>query len=283
MHFGICPLSVVPIRTAASHKSEMASQLLFGELVEILNQKGRQWTKIRCAQDNFVGWVESTQITAITPSEFEAFKSDFAFSLELVQGAMGQNHFVPITIGARLPQYDGIHFKLGEQRFTFSGQAVAADERKSSAAFVMKIAKRYLNTPFLWGGRSPFGIDSAGLVQMVFNMCGIQLPRDPSEQIESGEVVDFTELATAGDLAFFENKVGRIAHVGIIMDDQKIIHAYGGVRIDRLDHYGIYNEDQKRYTHKLRLCKRILDFQPSTEQPESLDKTVYNTQVELFK
>ncbi|HKK75799.1 MAG TPA: C40 family peptidase [Saprospiraceae bacterium] len=283
MHFGICPYSVVPIRTSSSHKSEQASQLLFGELVELLETKGRQWTKVRCLQDNLVGWLESHQVTAITPSEKLAFQNNFAFNLELVQAAMGDNYFVPITLGARLPNFDGIHFKLGEMRFTFSGQAIDQADLKTSAPFLIKIAKRYLNAPFQWGGRSPFGIDAAGLVQVLFSMVGQQLPRDPEAQIDFGSMVDFIDQAREGDLAFFENKNGRIAHVGIIMKEQYIIHAYGAVRIDRLDHYGIYNEETKRYTHKLRVCKRLLPLEKDEWNQPVPQKAVIDNQVEMFK
>jgi hypothetical protein len=283
MHFAICPYSVVPIRTSSTHKSEQVSQLLFGELIELLEVKGRQWTKIRCLQDNLVGWVESHQITPITPSEKLAFQNNFAFNLELVQAAMGDNYFVPITLGARLPNYDGIHFKLGEMRFTFSGQAINQEDLKKSAPFLIKIAKRYLNAPFQWGGRSPFGIDASGMVQVLFSMVGQQLPRDAEAQIEFGEMVDFVDQAREGDLAFFENKNGRIAHVGIIMKEQYIIHAYGSVRIDRLDHYGIYNEETKRYTHKLRICKRLLPLEKDEWDQPIPQKAVVDNQVEMFK
>lgn len=282
MRFGICPLSVTPLRTAPAHKSEMASQLLFGELVEIMDRKGRQWLKVRCIHDNFVAWADTSQITEITPSEFGNIQENYAFSLELVQAAMGHNHFIPITIGARLPNFDGLNFKLGALQFTYSGQAVGASELKEEAAFLLKMAKRYLNAPFVWGGRSPFGIDSAGLVQVLFAMIGHQLPRDPAAQIDIGTTIDFVEQVQAGDLAFFENKNGRIFHVGLVMEDQAIIHAHGCVRIDRLDHYGIYNEATKRYTHKLRLCKRILPHSPSTNSSSVLGKVVLDNQVELF-
>lgn len=282
MRFGICPLSVAPLRTAASHKSEMASQLLFGELVEIMDRKGRQWLKVRCIHDNFVAWADTSQITEITPSEFESIQENYAFSLELVQAAMGHNHFVPIMIGSRLPNFDGLNFKLGEMQFTYSGQAVGVAELKGTSTFLLKMAKRYLNAPFVWGGRSPFGIDSAGFVQVLFAMTGHDLPRDPAAQIEIGRTIDFVEQVQAGDLAFFENKNGRIFHVGLVMEDQAIIHAHGSVRIDRLDHYGIYNEATKRYTHKLRLCKRILANSPSSKISSVPQKAVMDNQVELF-
>jgi len=282
MHYGICPLSVIPIRSSSSHKSEMISQLLFGELLEVLDRKGKQWVKIRCAFDNFVGWVDASQIKSITPSEFEAFTNDFAFSLELVQPVMGPDHFVPITMGARLPSFDGMHFKLGETPYTFSGQAIAPSDISPNPDFILKVAKRYLNTPFLWGGRSPFGVDSAGLVQLVYSMAGIALPREASLQIEEGETVDFVEQAAPGDLAFFENKAGRIAHVGIIMPDRRIIHSYGGVRIDLVDHYGIYHQQDCRYTHRLRLAKRVLPLSRQDQLTREADQMAQNQQTELF-
>lgn len=282
MRFGICPLSVAALRTAPSHKSEMASQLLFGELVEIMERKGRQWLKVRCIHDNFVAWADNNQITEVTPSEFNSIQEHFAFGLELVQAAMGHNHFIPITIGARLPNFDGLNFKLGEMQFTYSGQAISSTELKQESAFLLKMAKRYLNAPFLWGGRSPFGIDSAGFVQVLFSMIGHLLPRDPAAQIEFGSTIDFVEQVQPGDLAFFENKNGRIFHVGLIMEDQAIIHAHGQVRIDRLDHYGIYNEETKKYTHKLRLCKRILPNLPVTNVATIPQKAIFDNQVELF-
>lgn len=282
MHYGICPLSVIPIRSSASHKSEMISQLLFGELMEILDRKGKQWVKVRCAYDNFVGWVDAHQIKSITPSEFESFQKDFAFSLELVQPVMGPDHFVPITMGARLPAFDGIHFKLGETPYTFSGQAISPNDIVPNPEFILKIAKRYLNTPFLWGGRSPFGLDAAGFIQLVFSMAGIALPREASLQIDEGITVDFVEQATPGDLAFFDNKAGRIHHVGIIMPDRRIIHSYGGVRIDLLDHYGIYNQQTKKYTHKLRLAKRVLPVDRIQQLANINHSGVEFKQAELF-
>ena len=282
MQFGICPLSVVPIRSNSSDKSEMISQLLFGELVEVLEKKGRQWLKVRCQWDNFVGWVAYPQIKMITPTEFEVFQKQYAYSLELMQPVMGAKQYIPITLAARLPNFDGMRFVLGDEQFTFSGQAVFPTDVEKTAEFILKIARKYINAPFLWGGRSPFGIDSAGFTQVVYKMAGIKLPRDPAEQVYMGQSVDFAEQAVAGDLAFFENKVGRIVHVGIIMPDGEIIHAHGNVRIDRLDHYGIYNEEESRYTHKLRIIRRVLP--PSAKKQEkALEKpSVASNQVELF-
>lgn len=282
MVFGICPLSVVSIRNAASHKSELVSQLLFGELFEVLEKKGQKWLKVRCQADNCVGWIAADQAKALTPSEFELYQHQFAYSLELVQAVMGDDHFLPVTLGARLPNFDGLRFQLGESRFTFSGQAVFSEHIEQGADFVLKIARRYLRAPFLWGGRSPFGIDSSGLVQVVYQMAGIALPREPQQQVLIGTTVDFVEQSQPGDLAFFENRVGRIAHAGIILPEERLIHAHGQVRIDRVDHYGIYDEERERYTYRLRLVKRVLPRQAQSPPARRSDALSIPNQPELF-
>jgi hypothetical protein len=256
--------------------------LLFGETLEVLEEKGKQWCKIRASSDNFIGWVETNQLKPITPSEFERFNAHFSYSLELVQPVMGADHFIPITMGARLPEYDGIRFCLGEMNYTFSGQALTPGDVQPSADLIVKLAKRYLHTPFLWGGRSPFGMDSPGLVQMVFQMAGFKVPREATAQIEMGATIDFIENAQAGDLAFFENNQSRISHVGILVPDGKIIHAYGGVRMDKVDHYGIFDELRQVYSKRLRLIKRILPTIAAAGNNASQSVDVRSKQIELF-
>lgn len=282
MSYGICPLSIVPVRSSSSDSSEMVSQLLFGELLEILETKGRQWVKIRCHWDNLVGWVSTNQVKPITPSEFATYNEHFAYNLELMQAVMANDFFMPITLGAQLPNFDGIRFELEGVNYTFSGQAIFPSDIAPSTDFLIKIARRYLNAPALAGGRSPFGIDDSGLVQMVFKLIGTRLPREASQQVFLGESIDFIEETQPIDLAFFEDRMGRIAHVGIILPNLQIIHAYGKVRIDTIDHFGIYNQEEGRYTHKLRVVKRILpkasNLSNQTAQPSELIKN----QIELF-
>lgn len=282
MSYGICPLSTVAIRNSSSHKSEMISQLLFGELVEFLEVKGRQWVKVRCHWDNFVGWVASNQLQAITPSEYNDYRQNFAYCLELFQPLMSEQHFIPITIGAQLPNFDGMRLALIDKSYHFSGQAVFPKDIQPNKELILKIARKYLNVPYAWGGRSPMGIDSAGLVQVVFKMGGFKLPREAAQQVYLGNAVDFVEQAIAGDLAFFENRVGRISHVGIILPEKQILHAYGRVRIDTLDHFGIYNREENRYTHKLRLIKRVLPSNNLPNPKESKKAASVTNQVELF-
>ena len=280
MNFGICPLSVVPVRSSASDKSKMISQLLFGEIVELLESKS-SWTKVRCMWDNYIGWVDLKQLKIITQDDVDTYKNNYSHSLELVQGAMTEGHYVPITIGATLPRFDGLKFNLNGSSFTFSGQAISPQEIEPSVELLLKIARRYLYAPYLWGGRSPLGIDCSGFTQMVFKIIGTPLPRDAAQQVEEGELIDFVEQALPGDLAFFKNKKGKVVHTGIIMPEGQIIHASGQVRIDKLDHFGIFNVDQNKYSHKLRVIKRIL---PISMQPPKVDEKEEENQnqVEMF-
>lgn len=276
-------MSIVPVRTSSSNASEMASQLLFGEMAEVLETKGRQWMRIRCAHDNFVGWVAANQLLAITPSEFESFSQHYAYSLEPYHPIMGPDHYIPIVMGAQMPGFDGMRFRLEEDYYTFSGQAIFPTDIKANPEFILKIARRYLSAPFLWGGRSPMGIDAPGLVQMVFKLAGISLPREAAQQVYLGETVDFVEQAQPGDIAFFENRAGRIGHCGIILPNREVIHAFGRVRIDLLDHFGIFNRPSKRYTHSLRVVKRVLSRQESGGQNSAnTAKVLTSRQVELF-
>ncbi len=267
MKYGVCSLSVVAIYTTPSNTSEICTQLLFGELVEVLEKKGKQWLKVRCQSDNYIGWLRINQITPITPNEFETFNHSFAFCLDIMHPIMANDHFIPITIGARLPQFSGMQLRIADETYQFSGLAVYPSDIKPTTDFIYKLVRRYLYVPFLHGGRSPFGIDSSGLVQLVFQMMGIQLPREASQQIMFGATIDFINQAQVGDLAFFENRVGKVMHVGIILAESKVIHAYGKVRIDQLDHYGIFDEAQQKYTHKLRVIRRMLSI--STQKAET--------------
>jgi len=281
MIYAVCPLSVVPIRSNASDKSEMVSQLLFGETVEVIEQRG-SWAKVRCLWDNYIGWTDRKQLKILPAEEIQLYQKKYALSLELFQGAMAEGYSLPITIGATLPRFDGLKFHLNGSSFTFSGQAIEPEKITQDSSILLKIARRYLYAPYLWGGRSPLGIDCSGFTQMVYKMIGISIPRDASQQVEKGRLIDFVEQVQPGDLAFFENKKNKIVHVGIIMPERKIIHASGQVRIDQIDHFGIYNSEKDKYTHKLRVFKRLLaDEAPDAhvEDEEVLDNP---NQVALF-
>ena len=273
MQYAACQVSIAPMRAHPSDKSEMVSQLLFGEAVEIQDSKDT-WRMGSCAWDGYAGWVDAKQLTPLSEEEFNACQQHQTLSLSLVEGLMASDHFVPLTMGAVLPRYDGLKCSLGGQSYQFSGPVVTPGPQQLGIKWIVKIARRYLNAPYLWGGKSPFGIDCSGFTQMVFKTAGIRLFRDANQQVVQGRAIDFAEQCQSGDLAFFDNGRGHITHVGIILPECHIIHASGKVRIDKLDHFGIFNSEQNRYTHQLRIIKRLLPDEP--EESQSKDETERN-------
>lgn len=264
MEYAACQVSIAPLRAQPSDKSEMVSQLLFGETVEIQDSKDT-WKYVVCAWDGYTGWVDGKQLKRLSPQEFEQYRTNQSLNLSLVEGLMATDYFIPVTLGAVLPQYDGLRCRLGEQSFQFSGPVVNPGQQRMDSAWIVKIARRYLHAPYLWGGRSPFGIDCSGLTQMVYKTAGIRLLRDAQQQVSQGVSIDFMEECQAGDLAFFDNGKGHIIHVGIILPEYHIIHASGQVRIDKLDHFGIFNRELNRYSHQLRIVKRLLPNEPTAD------------------
>ncbi len=282
MDFALCHLSVVPLRSSPSDKSEQVSQLLFGEIVELLEWKGRSWVKVRCTWDNCIAWVQVRQVKPLTFSEHKLFTEKFAYCLDLFQPLMSNDFAMPIPIGARLPDFDGMKFSFDGKSYHYAGQAVFPENLEPTPDRVLKIARRYFLAPYQWGGRSPFGIDAGGFTQMVFKLVGINLHRTPDAQVHQGELVDFIEQSQPGDIAFFEKSVGTISHAGILLPDGKIIHAAEQVRIDRIDHFGIFDEETNRYTHRLRVAKRVLKHKPAPNKLEQKEIRQELPQAALF-
>jgi cell wall-associated NlpC family hydrolase len=256
MPYGICNLSIVPLRIEPSDKSEMVSQLLFGEHFTVLEIR-EKWSKISIAFDNYEGWIDTNQYLQISEENyFEIEESKKTLAGELIDFATDENdNFLTIAIGATLPFYNTKNLKLGTFNYRYEGQVFTVKQPKES---LIKMAIKFLNSPYLWGGKTPFGIDCSGFTQMVYKLCGHKLLRDAGQQATQGEALSFIEESEPGDLAFFDNEEGVIVHVGIIMKDNYIIHAHGKIRIDRIDHSGIFNVDTQRHTHKLRVIKKII-------------------------
>ncbi len=255
--FGICSVSIVPVRAEPLHKSEMVSQLLFGEHFEVLEQQ-QEWMRIKIAFDNYEGWVTATQVTELDFKDYNFLQKTGAFlSYDLVQLLMAGSSIYSVIIGSVLPFFENGWCRINDRKFKFDGNAKYPD-KNTSGRVLIENAYMYLNAPYLWGGRSPFGIDCSGFTQMVYKLSGYKLLRDASLQVEQGYIVNLLEEAHSGDLAFFDNAEGKITHVGIVVGNGKIIHASGKVRIDSLDHHGIFNSDTKKYSHNLRMIKRIM-------------------------
>lgn len=249
MEYGVCNLSIVPLRAEPSELSEMVSQLLYGEHFKVL-EKRKKWSYIRLAYDGYQGWVDNKQYLNIAKETYDELEAKpRRISSEMVDVVTTEvNQLVSICMGSTISASTYLNH-------SFEGKTVFGELPKKH---LIESAISYLNTPYLWGGKSPFGIDCSGFTQMVYKLNGYKLLRDASQQATQGEALSFIEESEPGDLAFFDNDEGKITHVGIIMEDNYIIHAHGKVRIDRLDHSGIFNYDVRNHTHRLRVIKRIV-------------------------
>ncbi|BCY29180.1 C40 family peptidase [Flavobacterium okayamense] len=252
--FGICNLAIVPVRLEPSDRSEQVTQLLFGEHFTILEQQ-QKWSKIKITFDNYEGWIDNKQYQEISEKQFNSLNEiPIVLSADLIEFISSpKNELLPISIGSSLSFLNDDSININN--FSFEGIRTCGIKPKSD---LVKTAYMYLNAPYLWGGKTPFGIDCSGFTQMVYKLNGYNLLRDASQQATQGEVLSFIEESEPGDLAFFDNEDGNIIHVGIMLDNNYIIHASGKVRIDRLDHLGIYNAETNRHTHKLRVIKKIV-------------------------
>lgn len=252
--YAVSFLNMVPLRAEPAHRSEMVSQVLFGEYMKVLETKD-EWSYIQLEQDGYKGWIETIQILSTTQQIYkEIEKNSKVKVLDDFVSVQINKVKVLMAKGSNLPFYSDGFFVFDDQKIPFSGAVISG---KKSRAALVETAKSYLNTPYLWGGKTPLGLDCSGFSQIVYHSNGYTIQRDASLQAKEGELVAFLPQALAGDLAFFENSEGLITHVGIILENGKIIHAaQGKVRIDSLDQEGIYNDDIKKYTHHLRMIKR---------------------------
>ncbi len=260
-HFGISILSSIPGRVEPADASEMVTQLLFGEHYSIL-EKRKKWLRIKVAKDGYECWIDKKQHHEIGEKFFQRLEKQkfIPSSLELVSlvRSVSSSEYIPIVAGSSLPFLKENIFQIDREKFEFDGVAQLKAERKNKELLEQN-ARLFLNAPYLWGGRQPFGIDCSGFTQVCYKMIGINIPRDSYQQASLGHSLSFIEEAEPGDLAFFDNEEGRIIHVGMLLHENQIIHASGKVRIDRIDHQGIYNNDIRDYSHRLRIIKRIID------------------------
>jgi len=260
MHYAICLLGVIPVRSEPGDRSEMVTQVLFGEMLEILATEGN-WIRIRNTHDGYQGWADRRQVRPLNEEEYHTLRSlPVSISSELIFPVRcetsGAEYYIPM--GSRLYNMKEGSFLVGQSRFSFSGRTNSFPF-KSDHNTLTGNALRLLNTPYLWGGRTMAGIDCSGFVQLVFALSGIQLPRDASQQVQyQGLSLNFISEARPGDVAFFDNDEGEVIHVGILDGEGQIIHASGQVRIDPVDHQGIFNTDTKTYSHKFRVAKSFI-------------------------
>jgi cell wall-associated NlpC family hydrolase len=251
MEYGICNLALIPLRGRAEHVSELVSQVLFGETFEIMEYAGN-WVRIITTIDGYEGWIHSLQFTPLAKHTYDNLNATTPIlTTAVITAARKSNDHSALLLpfGCSLPYFTENRCNCGDDDYSI--------EANDGLKGLLPVAYSFLNSPYLWGGRTHFGVDCSGFTQAVLRTQGVNLLRDARLQAEQGQSVHFLQEAQTGDLAFFDNAEGRITHVGIMLANNMIIHASGRVKIDKIDDEGIYADDLKRYTHKLRIIKRF--------------------------
>jgi hypothetical protein len=241
------------MRATPSHRAEMVSQQLFGEKSFVL-ERDAEWIKIQMRYDGYQGWVQQSHVVQIDEDIYN--KNDKGLTSEWINEVDYNGHIMYVPMGSSVSAFkNGMAF-WRKNSVHFKGKIWEPEEIEMSPKLIKQVAFKFLNTSYLWGGKSVFGIDCSGYAQMVYKFLNTFLPRDAWQQAEQGTAVNFLQEAHCGDLAFFDNEEGKIIHVGILLNENEIIHAAGKVRIDKIDTQGIVNLETKQRTHKLRIIKR---------------------------
>lgn len=253
MELVVCIVPVSPMRRENSHRAEMVSQLLFGEFAEVTTRE-KQFIRVRCLGDNYEGWCQSMQLASFPAGKIShkpLLTKTWAGSVT-INGTQMQ-----VPLGSSLAMFENGNAAFGAYTLKCDAEGWDPSTITYDPDALCAFSMQYLNTPYIWGGRSVFGIDCSGFAQQVFGFFNKKLPRDAYQQVEVGEDIGFLAEAKPGDLAYFDNDEGRIVHVGILLGPDSIIHAAGRVRIDQIDAQGIINSETQDRTHRLRIIKRL--------------------------
>ncbi|MBP5658840.1 MAG: C40 family peptidase [Paludibacteraceae bacterium] len=277
MEHAIILHSIVPVRAEAREGAEQNTQLLFGELCEVINTLPR-WMRVRNEADNEEGFVDSKMVTLLSEQEYASYAAAQAASTARVALPMtyavsaNNGQTLPLTMGTRLANYHDGQFDLLGVSFRIDATAVAEQPLPLGEQTLMQVTRFLLNTPYLWGGKNALGMDCSGLTQTVMSLFGIGLPRNASQQVKCGKEIKNLQDGKAGDLVFFDhadpnndntepnNCKGdtRITHVGILLNSQRVIHCSGRVKIEHIDPRGIFGAEQRVYTHHLAAIRRMV-------------------------
>lgn len=256
MSYAVCCVPVAPVRIDPDHRSEMVSQLLFGEccIITIVEKNG--WIKIVNKLDAYTGWCSQSHFQEIDDTQYYQEENNLAG--DWVNEIDYNGHMMRVPFGSSLTAMKNGNVLWRKNTVYFKGNVWEPAAAKHDAKTIKQLAFKFLNTTYLWGGRSVFGIDCSGFTQSVYKFLDIHLLRDAQQQATQGELVGFLQEARCGDLAFFDDEEGRIIHTGILLNEHEIIHAAGKVRIDKIDIEGIIDVDTGQRTQRLRIINRYI-------------------------
>ena len=252
--------SIVPVRTEPREVAEQSTQMLFGELCTVLEQKPR-WNRVKLLSDGQEGWVDAKMITLMSDDEYRTYSKDLSSAARVVfpmAYAVSENNgqTIPLTAGTQLVRYKDGRFEVLGVGFRIEPSMVRVQPFAMNQENLMQAVRFFLNIPYLWGGKNAMGMDCSGFTQTIMGLFGKNLLRNASEQAKQGEAVASLKETQAGDLVFFDHEDGRISHVGIVIDPERVIHCSGRVKVEKLDETGIFSAEQGEYSHHLVAIRR---------------------------
>ena len=253
--------SVVPVRTEAREGAEQSTQMFFGETCTVLEQKPR-WNRIKLHLDGQEGWVDAKMITPMSAAEYKGYRADYKKSAQVVFPmvyAVSENNgqTIPLTAGTRLTKYQDGRFEVLGVGFRIDASMVATKPLELNEQNLLQTVRFFLNVPYLWGGKNAMGMDCSGFTQTIMGLFGRKLLRNASEQATQGRRVAGLKKAKTGDLVFFDHEDGKISHVGIVIDPERVIHCSGRVKVEKMDNAGILSAELGGYTHHLVSIRRV--------------------------
>lgn len=255
MDYAIIKVPAAPVRRKARHQGEMTNQLLFGDSVKVLKKKGDKWIKVRNLTDGYEGWISRQLAMEVTEKEAKAGITTPFVTADLINTVIINQLPMNVPAGASLPGWNGAQGKINGIVYQLEGKFIKRSNAAPDEALIRSTIAPWLNAPYMWGGKTIFGVDCSGFVQVNFKMLGMDISRDAWQQAQEGKIVSKLKDAVCGDLAFFDDH-DEIVHVGLLLTNDTIMHASGNVRIDQIDKKGIINTDTGKRTHSLRVIKR---------------------------
>ena len=261
MSYGIALHSVVPVRAEAREGAEQNTQMLFGELCAILEEQLR-WVRIRLESDGQEGWADAKMICPMKSEEYKSHKTALKTAATVAMPmayAVSENNgqTIPLTAGTKLTNYQDGRFEVLGVGFRIDPSMVITKSLDFNEQNLLQAVRFFLNIPYLWGGKNAMGMDCSGFTQIVMSLFGKNLPRNASEQVTCGRMISALSKAKAGDLVFFDHEDGKISHVGIVIDPERVIHCSGRVKVEKLDETGVFNAEAGSYSHHLVTIRRI--------------------------
>lgn len=258
---GISLHSIVPVRAEAREGAEQSTQMLFNELCTILEEQPR-WYRIRLESDGQEGWADAKMICPMKPEEYaqhqEALKTAALVAMPMAYAVSENNgQTIPLTAGTKLTNYKEGRFEVLGVGFRIDPSMVITKSLDLNEQNLLQAVRFFLNIPYLWGGKNAMGMDCSGFTQIVMSLFGKNLPRNASEQASCGHEITTLSKSKAGDLVFFDHEDGKISHVGIVIDPERVIHCSGRVKVEKLDETGIFNAETGSYSHHLVITRRI--------------------------